>query len=185
MKRPEKRGANPQAAPSLVMVGVITAAHGLRGQVKLRSFTQNPDNIFTYAPLTDKYGRREFKLTREGFKDQLFIVNIDGVGDRNDAEALKGTELYTNITTVSPPESDNEWLYSDLEGLQARLEDGSAYGTVNGVYNFGAGDIIDVEKPDGGSEMIPFSKEFVGEVNVKKGYLIITPPDYLEGEEEE
>lgn len=174
MKRPEKN------APSfLVQVGVITSAHGIRGQVKLRSFTQTPDAIFAYAPLTDKSGKRQFSLKRDGYKDQLFIATVEGIDTRGGAESLKGTELYAMLAKT-PPAGENQWLYSDLEGLQARLEDGSPYGAVTGVYNFGAGDIIDIERMDGLSEMLPFSKEFVGEVKPDEGFLVVFPPDYVE-----
>ncbi len=183
MKRPDK-DSSQQSLDSLVQVAAITAAHGIRGQVKLRSFTHNPDDIFDYSPLTDKTGKKTYAIKREGYKDQLFIVSIEGITDRNEAELLRGTELYAHVTH-SGSTSENEWLYTDLKGLQARTADDRPYGTVIGVYNFGAGDIIDIELPDGKSEMLPFSKVFVGDIEVEKGYLVVFPPDYIEGPEED
>jgi 16S rRNA processing protein RimM len=179
MKRPDSTPTS-----SFIQIGVITSAHGIRGQVKLRSFTHTPEDIFKYAPISDKSGRTQYVLKREGYKEQLFIASIDGIADRNAAEALKGTALYASVEQA-PPTGENEWLYSELEGLEARTEDGNAYGVVTGVYNFGAGDIIDIKKHDGSSEMLAFTKIFVGDVCVADGYLVVFPPDYIGSKEDD
>jgi 16S rRNA processing protein RimM len=179
MQRPDNSNPN-----STVKVGVISSAHGIRGQVKLHSYLANPEDIFTCPVLTDKTGRRTFAITLQGRKDNPFIVSIDGVTDRNAAEMLKGIELYGDIKSASKPKK-NQWYYSDLKGLEARLSNGKIYGKVLAVYDFGAGDIIEIEFEGGKTEMLPFRESFFGEVNVKKGYLVVIPPEYVEGEPEE
>ena len=180
MQRPDQ--THPQNS-QLIEVGQITSAHGIRGQVKLRSFTQDPDDIFTYSPLTDKKGK-PYVLKREGYKEQLFIASIQGVTDRNAAELLKGTLLYAAAISEAEKE-ENQWFYSELKGLEARLENGDSYGKVIAVHNFGAGDIIEIERTDGSAEMIPFKPAFVGDIETEKGYLVIFPPEYLEGDDKE
>jgi len=163
----------------LIKVGVITSAHGVRGQVKILPFTDSPEDILTYSPLSDASGKRRFAFTRQGIKDRQLIVSIDGVADRNAAELLKGTELFA-VAHAPTQSKENTWGYGELTGLQARLGDGKPYGKVIGVYNFGAGDIVEIELPSGKTEMLPFKKDFVGEVKPGEGYLIVIPADYTE-----
>ena len=166
---------------SRILVGVILAAHGVRGDVKIRSLTSEPEDIFSY-PLSDKTGRKTFKITRRGGNAQAYIASIEGLKDRNEAELLRNTELYTEASLL--PKKSNEYYYTDLKGLEARLQNGKAYGRVVNVYNFGAGDIVEIERKDGELEMLPFRDPFVGEVDTARGYMIVTPPEYVEGEDE-
>ena len=167
----------------LVQVGVITAAHGIRGHVKIRSFTENPESLLSCHPLTDATGNRPFKITRQGIKDSILIVSIEGIHDRNAAELLKGTALYA-LAPSSQEAEENKWPYDTLIGLEARGIDGTVYGKVIGVYNFGAGDIIEISLANGKTEMLPFKNAFVGDINVENGTLIVFPPDYAEANEE-
>jgi 16S rRNA processing protein RimM len=164
-------------------VGFIASAHGVRGQVKIRCFLDSPEELFACHPLHDHLGGRHFKLTRYGIQKELVIAAIEGVTDRNEAERLKGTELYTPALP-DDTEQDNQWSYADLTGLQARLRNGSPYGTVSGVFNFGAGDILEIETADGRTEMLPFRHAYVGDIDVEAGVLVVFPPDYLEPEGE-
>jgi len=156
----------------IVKIGVINSAHGVRGQVKIFPFT---DDFFSHSPITDATGKRIFKLTRQGVKDKQLIASIDGITDRNEAELLKGVELFA-------PASDETSQYS-LIGLEARLTDGNVYGRVTGVHNFGAGDILDLELDNQKTEMLPLRDEFVGGIHVDEGYLVVFPPDYVEAKE--
>lgn len=155
----------------------------MRGEVKLLSFTEPPDAIFSSPSLSDATQKRTFNITRKGVKDDLFIISIAGITDRNAAELLKGTHLF------APPRKEKKkagsWTYGELTGLEARLSSGLTYGKVSGVYNFGAGDIVDIEKTDGSSEMLPFKNEFIGDVRADEGFLIVFPPDYLESQPQE
>ena len=153
-------------------IGVITSVHGVRGQVKVYPLTDDPKALFSTV-LSDASGKRQFKLKREGVKDKLFIASIDGITDRNDAELLKNIELFA-------PASEHTSVADTLTGLEARLLDGNKYGRVIGVYNFGAGDILDIELTNGKTEMLPLREEFVGDINVNEGSLVVYPPDYVE-----
>lgn len=170
-------------SPDLAPIGVITGAHGIRGQVKIRSFADESDAIFSYDSITDSTGKRTFKLTRHGTTPAGFIASIEGVTDRNQAELLKSTGLY--IPTALLPEKDaNQYYHSELIGLKAQLENGQLYGTIIGMHNFGAGDIVDIERLDKTTEMLPFTAAFVGEVKADEGYVIVFPPEYLEADEQ-
>lgn len=150
----------------------------MRGHVKIRSYAENPEAIFSYA-LTDQSGKRKFLLTRLGGNAKAFIAAIEGIADRSAAELLKGTELYAD-TSQLPVKKDNEWYYGELTGLEVRLEDGTIYGHVAQIYNFGAGDILEIKHPDGNLEMLPFREPFVGKIHTDKGYLEVRPPEYVE-----
>jgi len=156
----------------------------VRGQVKIRCFTGNPENILSYQPLTDASGGRAFKLTRRGIQNKLIIASIDGINDRNEAELLKGTELFAPASAL-PAKTENQWSHDELTGLEARISDGRVYGRVIGLYNFGAGDILEIELAEGKTEMLPFKKPFVGNIRPDEGYLIVFPPEYVEAKEEE
>lgn len=168
---------------SLVLVGVIASAHGVKGQVKIKFFHDRPDELLARNQFSDATGRRIFRLKKQGVKDNLFIASINGVEDRNAAEILKGTQLYS-APSKAEKGKPNQWSYKELLGLEARLENGKAYGRVINIYNFGAGDIIELQLQDGQTEMLPFAHAFTGAVHPDKGYLIVSPPDYVETEEE-
>lgn len=163
---------------------MILSAHGVRGQVKLRSFMEPPEAIFSCPILSDKMGRKTYRLTRQGVKNQAFIVSIEGITDRNAAERLKGLTLFAPAPE-SHPTPANQWLHSELTGLEARLIDGTVYGRITGVHNFGAGDIVELERTGGQSEMLPFTASFIGEINTKQKFLIIFPPEYVETSDQE
>jgi 16S rRNA processing protein RimM len=160
-------------ANTLVKIAVISAAHGIRGQVKIRSFSNPPEAVFTYGTLTDAQGQRTFALTQTGVSQDIFIASIFGVSDRNASEKLKGIELYAPSNVVPKSLSDR------ILGLEAKLADGSVYGKVSDVYNFGAGDIVEIIKNNGQSEMLPLNKNFV---EIRDKYVVVHPPEYVEGE---
>jgi 16S rRNA processing protein RimM len=154
-----------------VIVGIITAAHGVRGQVKIRSLTDNPEDIFTCGVLTDASHKRTFTIARNGGTGQTLIASIEGIADRNAAELLRGTTLF------APAGAAPKSLSRELTGLEVKLPDGKVDGRVTGVYNFGAGDVVEIKKTNGKSEMLPFNKKFA---EIKKDYLIVHPPEYVE-----
>lgn len=162
----------------LIKVGLITASHGVRGQVKLRSFTEEPADLLSYTPLTDSTGKRQFKFTSQGIKGDSLIVSIEGIADRNASDLLKNTAIYAPASAL-PEKEEGTWYSSDLIGLEARTPDGKAYGSITAVHNYGAGDIIELELVSGGNEMLPFKAPFVGEIYVDKGYVEVTPPEYI------
>lgn len=167
-----------------VLVGAIAGAHGVRGEVTIKSFTADPRKIVAYGPLCDEAGEREFKLQLRGEVRGLVIARIDGIADRNAAEALKGLRLYAPRAKFPRPKRD-EWYLADLVGLRAEGADGAAMGQVKALHNFGAGDLLEVEKADGATFFVPFSKTAVPVVDIEGGRLVVVPPPETEAKEDE
>ncbi len=156
----------------------ISAAHGLRGEVKLACTLENPDDIARYNPLKTKQGK-SYNVRITGHTKDHLMVAIDGITDRNAAEALRGIELYAE-TSKLPPKSDDEYYIQDLIGLSATLEDGTEIGKVTAIHNYGAGDILEI-KTANDELLLPFIAPFVGEI--EGGKITIQLPEYM-GEEE-
>lgn len=174
-----------------VLVGVIAAAHGVRGLVKLRSYTAEPADIAAYGPLSDETGRRRLTvevLSASGQPGTL-ICRIDGVADRDAAERLKGLRLYVERSALPDP-GEEEYYQTDLIGLRAELPDGRPFGRVAAVLNFGAGDILEIEQPParpGGRPAVvdlPFSRAVVPVVDVAGGRVVVDPPVEVTAEAE-
>lgn len=171
---------------SHVCIGQIVGVHGVRGAVKLKSFTADPGDLAAYGPLFDETGARRFSVTLGGETKGVFLARIDGVADRNAAEALKGVKLF--VPRAALPEPDEEEFYhADLIGLRAETEDGDLFGKVTAVHDFGAGDMLELRKADGRTAHLPFTRAVVPVVDVKGGRVVVCPPDEIEvrGEEED
>lgn len=173
------------ASSSRVAVGVFGAPHGVRGEMRLKSFTGDPLAIADYAPLTDKSGQRRYVLKKaRAFKDDLLIVSVEGVADRDAAAKLTNLEVFAS-RDVMPPAEEDEFYHADLIGLQAKDPDGKIIGFVLAVHNFGAGDIIEIKPVDGGQTLLlPFTKAIVPQINLADETITIILPDEVEGEEE-
>lgn len=165
------------APRDMVLVGAITGAHGIRGEVKLRSFTADPAAIASYSPLETAAGGK-IEVTRVRPNKDGFIAILKGVADRNAAEALRGTELFVPRERLPEPEDDEVYVH-DLIGMPVHLADGSLLGEIVDVADYGAGDLIDV-KVDGRKDtvLIPFASQYVLEaaedrivVDLPEGYL--------------
>jgi len=166
------------AAEQRVCVGAFAGAHGVRGAVRVKSFTARPEDIAAYGPLGDEAGNRQWTLRLVGKSRGLLIAHVEGVEDRDAAEALKGIRLY--VTRAALPEPDEEEFYFvDLIGLAAELTDGAHLGRVIGVHELPAGDTLEVQLRGGQTVLIPFTKEIVPEVDVKGGRVVIDPPEGL------
>jgi 16S rRNA processing protein RimM len=159
-------------------VAVIAGAHGVRGDVRIKSFTADPEDLAAYGPLTDKRGAREFRIRVLGLARGLLRAHIKGVDDRDAAEALAGVELYVDRDRLPAPEED-EFYHSDLIGLKAVLQDGSPYGTVRALYDFGAGDVVEIALSVGGTVVLPFTKAAVPAVDLEAGIVIVVPPEEI------
>ncbi|HLT76598.1 MAG TPA: ribosome maturation factor RimM [Ferrovibrio sp.] len=162
-----------------VLLGVVIGAQGIRGEVRVKTFTGDPEAIGDYGPLSDAKAERQFRLkVRRIAKGDVVIAAIQGIADRNAAEALKGTELYVPRDAL-PEAGDGEFYYADLVGLQAFATDGRLLGPVVAVHNFGAGDMLEV-KPEGrASVMVPFTDDAVPEVDVDGGKVTVDPAFWL------
>lgn len=164
-----------------VLVGAITGAHGIRGEVKLRSFTAEPEAIKTYSPLETAAGAK-IEIARLRARKDGFIATLKGVTDRNAAEALRGTELFVPRGRLPEPGTDEVYVH-DLIGLAVHLADGSRLGEVVDVADYGAGDLIDV-KVEGRKDtvLIPFASQYVLEVDGSK-LVVDLPQGFLDMED--
>jgi 16S rRNA processing protein RimM len=162
--------------PGRVCLGQIGAAHGLRGEVRLRSFTADPAAITSYGPLESEDGR-VFKIeTMRPAKDH-FVAKISGIADRNAAELLKNIKLYVPRERLPAPEQPDEFYHADLIGLSVVDRAGQKLGTVVAVHNFGAGDLIEVTPQAGGkTELLPFDATHVPTVDIAAGRIVVVPP---------
>ena len=175
----------PASATSdkLLLMGAILGAHGIKGEVKVKSFAAKPSDIGGYGALSDAKEKRRFDLSIVGTSDAtrgILIARIAGVADRNAAEALKGTELYVARDRLPKLTDTEEFYFADLVGLQAVDEGGKVFGRVVSVDNYGAGDLLLVA-PDGQADaddsfVVPFTKAFVPVVDVVAGKLVLNLP---------
>ena len=163
-----------------VLVGVIVGAHGIKGEVKLKSFTSEPMSIGRYGPLQSSTGQK-FELTKLKAAKDDFIASLKCVNSRNEAEALKGVELF--VSRQKLPKLKNYETYAhDLMGLDVVLENGSVLGKLVGMPNYGAGDLLEVAV-DGNSEtvLIPFTNAFVPQEDFSTGKITVNLPEgYLD-----
>ncbi len=157
------------------MLGVITAPHGVRGLVRVKSFTADPDAIASYGPLENEQGTRRFALERMGTVRGAMIARIDGIDDRDAAERLRGVRLYVGRDRLPPPDPE-EYYVADLVGLEVRLENDSVFGRVRAVHEYGAGDSLEIERPDGRAVLVPFTRAVVPVVDIAGGRLVVDPP---------
>lgn len=171
-----------QARPgaSRVCLGVVIGAHGVRGLVRVKPFTQEPLAVAAYGPVETKDGARRFRIETAGMAKDAVICRLEGVSDRDKAEAMRGTELYVDRARLPEVDEEDGFYHADLIGLSAVGSDGRDYGRVVGVENFGAGDLLEIARPEGGpTVLVPFTDENVPSVEIGAGRLLLDPPDGL------
>lgn len=169
-----------QDGSRLVLLGVVVGAHGIQGQVKVKSFTADPGAVAGYGPLYDAGGRTAYRLTVTGQAKGTLIVRVDGVRDRNAAEALRGLRLHVPRSAL-PATGPEEFYHSDLVGLAAETVEGDALGRVRAVHDFGAGDLLEIVPETGGAPlMMPFTRAVVPLVDLAGGRLVVDPPAEIE-----
>ncbi|HWD59596.1 MAG TPA: ribosome maturation factor RimM [Stellaceae bacterium] len=183
---PRLRGNDDVGAKNArVCMAIVGAPHGVRGAVRIKSFTDIPEAVANYGALEDESGARRFTLRVTGAAkgDGMVIGQLSGVVDRDAAEALRGLRLYAPRAALPAPAED-EFYYADLVGLAALLEDGSRLGEVVAVHDFGAGDVIEIArdktKGQGGQPvLVPFTRAAVPVVDIAGGRVVVAPPDGL------
>ena len=159
-------------------MAAVATAHGLHGALKLKTFTERPEAVAAYGPVFDRTGRRLFELAIIGPASGGVIVRAEGITDRDAALALRGTELFVPRRALPELESD-EFYVSDLEGLRVERAGGARVGTVHGVENFGAGDVIEILADDGRRLSLPFDRQTVLEIDLDHGRVVVDPPAEL------
>ena len=161
-----------------LLVAEFGAPHGIKGEVRLKSFTADPLAVATYGPLAAEDGRT-FELASArpaaGTSPEMLVVRINGVTDRNAAEALNGIRLSIPFDRLPPPGED-EFYHADLIGLRAVTPDGEILGMIVAVPNFGAGDLVEIAPAEGASVLIPFSDAHVPAVDIAGGTVTVIPP---------
>ena len=169
----------PKDAASDVLLGVVIGAQGLKGEVKVKTFTETPDAVARYGTLHTKDGRKLRVAASRAPKDDVIVVRFEGIADRNAAEALKGTELHV-ARAVLPKTGAQEFYHADLVGLRADDEEDRLIGKIVSIQNYGAGDVIEIARGDGSTVLLPFSKAFVPRVEIENGRIVVAVPEEIE-----
>ena len=160
-----------------VCVAQIGGAHGIRGEVKLKSFTADPMAVKDYGPLTSEDGSASFEIEALRPAKGHLVARFRGVSDRDAAERLVHLRLFVPRERLPPPAAD-EFYHVDLIGLMAVTPDGTDIGTVAAVHDFGAGDILELQPRSGGTTiMVPFTEAFVPRVDLAAGRITVLPPE--------
>lgn len=160
-----------------VLLGVVAAPHGVRGLVRIRSFTEDPMDIAAYGELSDETGKKRYRVEALSAVKGAVLARMEGVADRTAAEAMRGLRLYVERERL-PATGEREWYEADLIGLAAVGRDGRDWGKVMAFHDFGAGSTMEVS---GGSAsrhsvMLPFTDEAVPEIDVPGGKVVVDPP---------
>jgi 16S rRNA processing protein RimM len=162
-------------ASKQILLGKIVAPHGLKGEVKIKSFTADPLDVASYGMVAVRDGRC-FHLQNARLQGDVVIAAVKGIVDRNAAEALKGLELFVDREDLPDPDEDNDEFYqADLIGLQVVDESGTELGEIIGFQDFGAGDLVEIEMPNGGVGMVPFADSMVPVIDMEEGRVVLSP----------
>jgi 16S rRNA processing protein RimM len=154
-----------------VLLGVVAAPHGVRGLVRIRSYTEDPMAVASYGPLSDEAGKKKYRVEALSAAKGAVLARIEGVADRTAAEALRGLRLYVERSAL-PAAGEREWYEADLVGLPAVGKDGRNWGKVVAFHEFGAGPVMEVSA----GLMLPFTDEVVPEIDVEGGKVVVDPP---------
>lgn len=178
---PKKR---PAESPSVdaselsVVMARFGAAHGVRGEVRLKSHTEEPMAVLGYSPLIGSNGR-EYRLTTArpaaGASSDMLVVRVEGIGDRTDAEAVNGIDLSAPRSRL-PATDPDDFYHADLIGLTAETANGELLGEVVSIHDHGAGDLLELSDGDAPSVLVPFTRKMVPTVDVEGGRIIVDPP---------
>lgn len=162
---------------SRVCVAQFGAAHGVRGLLRVKSFTADPAALGAYGPVEDERGRT-YRLEIKGVQDKgMLLCAVDGVADRDQAAALTGTRLYVDRSAMPEPDDEEDFYHADLIGCDAVRPDGEAVGRVKAVLDFGAGELLEIVSAGKPTAMVPFTKGFVPVVDVAQRRIVV---DYTE-----
>src|SRR6201747_2187784 len=165
-----------------ICVARIGAPHGVRGAVKLWTFTEDPLAVKDYGPLLTKDGARSFEIATAREGNGHLVATLKGIATREEAERLNGIELYIAREKL-PATDDDEYYHADLIGLAAFNAAGEPLGRVTAIHNFGAGDIIEIAPPHGATMLLPFTNAVVPTVDLAGGRVVIELPAEIEGDD--
>jgi 16S rRNA processing protein RimM len=165
-----------------ICIARIGAAHGVRGAVKLWTFTEDPLAVKAYGPLLTKDGARSFEVATAREAKGHLVATLKGIATREDAERLNGLELYVAREKLPATEED-EYYHADLIGLAAVNAASEPIGRVTAIHNFGAGDIIEIAPAHGATMLLPFTNTVVPSVDLAAGRVVIELPDEIVGDD--
>ncbi len=160
--------------PKRIVLARLGAAHGIKGEIRIRVFADDPASVRVYGPLESGDGRK-FEIAGLRRQGEGLVARIAGIDDRTAAEALAGLELGVPRDRL-PPADDDEHYHADLIGLRAETIAGTLLGTVVALQNFGAGDLLEIAPPRGVSLLVPFTKAVVPVIDLAAGRVVIDAP---------
>jgi len=165
-----------------ILLGEISSAHGIRGEVLVRSFAAEPEDIAAYGPLEDESGKRTYDLDVVRVTPKGVIARVAGVADRTEAETLKGVKLYVERTKL-PETGEEEFYHADLIGLQINAHDGCPKGEIVAVVNFGAGDLLEIRyEAQQQTVLVPLTKACVPVIDLQHRLVTVVLPEMIEAE---
>ena len=165
---------------TLVLLGVIGAPHGIKGQVKITTYTESPENLTAYGALTDKTGKKQFNVHIERVLENHVIARIEGCLDRTAVEKLRGQELYVPRDRL-PKLEDGEFYIEDLIGLLVKDNHNFVIGEIISIQNFGAGNVVEMKTMEGKNEFHAF--DHFHDINIEDNEAILSLPETLIAEE--
>ena len=168
-----------RSSDPFIVLARVGAPNGVRGAVRLKLFGDDPASLVEYGPLqrSDGKGHLAISTMRPGKTSDVVVVSFDGITSREAVAAINGVELGLPRSLLPDVEGEDDFYHADLIGLEVRLRDSSRFGEIVQVADYGAGDLLDVKPDRGGpSVLVPFTKAFVPEVNVRDGHVVIEPP---------
>ena len=165
----------------LICMAEIVGVHGVKGMLKLKVFSDSPENLPDYAPLCDAAGKKEFTFLTFQPHQNIYLVTLENIKDRDQAEKLRGTKLYIPRDRLPEIKDKNTYYYADLVGLAAKDANGAVIGKIIQVANFGSADLLEIKPLKGASYYVPFTKAIVPNVNIeKKEATVLVPPGLLD-----
>jgi 16S rRNA processing protein RimM len=171
---PEQRGDR-------ICVAQIGAAHGIRGEVRLWSYTEDPAAIATYGALESEDGRLQFEIEDLRPAKGFFVARLAGVTDRNAAERLTNIKLYIPRDRLPLIEDDDTFYHADLVGLAAVGPEGDTLGVVTAIHRYATTDVIEITPRSGGDALlVPFTHESVPTIDIAGGRIVVVPLEETE-----
>ncbi|MDG7056095.1 MAG: ribosome maturation factor RimM [Wolbachia endosymbiont of Meromenopon meropis] len=165
---------------NLVCLGVITSPHGVRGAVRIRTFTEKPENISLYGGLISNNESYEINLVNV-IANHLVIATIGGINSFKDAKLLRNKKLYIKRSKLPKLRNESEFYQSDLINMEVRLENNELYGYIVSIYNFGSGDILEISVIKTRKNiMLSFTKDIFPHINLKRGYVVLAMPEFID-----
>lgn len=170
--------------PTLLEIARVAGSFGVRGEVRVTAYSDDPLALKRYSPLLRQDGSVALTLTAARLHKGGLVVRAKEVESKEQADLLRGLRLYVPRSALPPPDED-EFYLADLIGLEARAPDGAVLGRVKAVQDFGAGDILEIQPPTGASWYLPFTREAAPELHIADGWLLVVRPVEVQADGEE